>query len=62
MGKIIFNKNELVKLGYSLEREILKTSSNGAYATTSLCFCNTRKYHGLLILPQTEIDNEYHML
>lgn len=62
MGKIIFNKNELVKLGYSLEREILKTSSNGAYATTSLCFCNTRKYHGLLILPQTQIDNEYHIL
>ncbi|MCK9163259.1 MAG: amylo-alpha-1,6-glucosidase [Bacteroidales bacterium] len=62
MGKIIFNKHELVKLGYSLEREILKTSSNGAYASTSLCFCNTRKYHGLLIVPQPQIDNEYHVI
>ena len=62
MGKIIFNKDELVNLGYSLEREILKTSSNGAFACTSLCFCNTRKYHGLLIANQPQIDNEYHVI
>lgn len=62
MGKIIFNKNELVMLGYSLERELLKTSSNGSYASTSLCFCNTRKYHGLLIVPQAQIDNEFHVI
>lgn len=62
MGNIVFDKDELVNLGYSLEREILKTSQTGAFASTSLCFCNTRKYHGLLVLPQPKIDNEYHVI
>ena len=62
MEKIIFSKKELINLGYSLEREILRTSSSGAYASTTLCFCNTRKYHGLLIVPQPQIDNEYHVI
>jgi len=62
MGKIIFNKDELVNLGYSLEREILRASTLGSFACTSLCFCNTRKYHGLFITPQPQIDNEYHVI
>lgn len=62
MGKIVFDKDELVHLGYSLEREILRTSRTGAFACTTLCFCNTRKYHGLLVAPQPQIDNEYHVL
>lgn len=62
MEKIIFSKEELINLGYSLEREILRASSSGAYASTTLCFCNTRKYHGLLIVPQPQIDNEYHVI
>lgn len=62
MEKIIFTKEELINLGYSLEREILRASSSGAYASTTLCFCNTRKYHGLLIVPQPQIDNEYHVI
>ena len=62
MGNIVFDKDELVHLGYSLEREMLRTSRSGAFACTTLCFCNTRKYHGLLIAPQPQIDNEYHVL
>ncbi len=62
MEKIIFEKDELVNLGYSLERELLETSQMGAFASTSLCFCNTRKYHGLLVVPQPKIDNEHHVI
>lgn len=62
MEKLIFNKEELVNLSYCLEREILGASSSGAYASTTLCFCNTRKYHGLLIAPQPQIDDEYHVI
>jgi len=62
MAKVVFDKDELVNLGYSLEREILRASRTGAYASTTLCFCNTRKYHGLLVAPQPQIDDEYHVL
>jgi len=62
MEKIKFTKQELVNLGFSLQREWLLTSGSGAFATSSLSLCNTRKYHGLLIVRQPQIDNEWHLL
>ncbi len=51
MAFLKFNKAELVNLEYSLRREILGSNSVGTYFNTSIIACNTRKYHGLLVVP-----------
>ena len=48
MAFIKFNKSELVNIAYSLKKEILCANKTGAYCTTSILTCNTRRYHGLL--------------
>lgn len=48
MAFLKFNKSELVNLSYSLKREIIDANRTGAYCNTSIVFCNTRRYHGLL--------------
>ncbi|MDR0971755.1 MAG: amylo-alpha-1,6-glucosidase [Bacteroidales bacterium] len=62
MEKIVFDREKLINLSYSLNREFLRTNGKGVYATTSLCLCNTRKYHGLFIAPQKNVDDEFHVL
>ncbi|MCF8309142.1 MAG: amylo-alpha-1,6-glucosidase [Bacteroidales bacterium] len=62
MSYINFDKNQLINLEYSLNKEMLRTSRSGAYACTTIINCNTRKYHGLLVTPQPSIDNELHIL
>jgi predicted glycogen debranching enzyme len=62
MSYINFDKNQLVNLEYSLKRELLRSNRAGSYASTTIIGCNTRKYHGLLIIPQPGIDNENHVL
>ncbi len=62
MSYINFDKNQLVNLEYSLEKELLRTNRAGSYSSTTIIGCNTRKYHGLLICPQPTIDNENHVL
>ena len=41
---------------------LLRTNRSGAYACSSILDCNTRKYHGLLVLPIPEIDDDNHVL
>jgi len=62
MSYLNFNKSELVNLQYSLHREILSTNRAGAYMSTTIVCCNTRKYHGLLVCPIQEFDNESYVL
>ena len=62
MKEIFFAKNDLSNLEYSLNREVLRANVSNAYSCTTLPFCNTRKYHGLLIVPQPKIDNQNHVL
>ncbi len=57
-----FDKNRMVNLEYSLEREILRTNRRGAYHCTTLVECNTRKQHGLLVMPVAEFGNTSHVL
>lgn len=57
-----FNKEQLVNLKESLNVELLGANVGNAYACTTLCCCNTRKYHGLLIVPQPDVDKENHVL
>ena len=46
----------------SLPRELLRTNRSGAYSCSTIVDCNTRKYHGLLVVPVPELDDENHVL
>jgi predicted glycogen debranching enzyme len=62
MSYIVFEKSQLINLGYSLKKELLRTNRAGSYASTTIIGCNTRKYHGLLVTPQPEVDGGNHIL
>jgi len=62
MSYIDFDKTQLVNLKYSLHRELLRTNRAGSYANTTIITTNTRKYHGLLVVPQANIDSNNHVL
>ena len=62
MSYIRFDKEQLINLEYSLPKELLRSNRAGAYASTSIINCNTRKYHGLLVTPQPGIDDDRHVL
>jgi predicted glycogen debranching enzyme len=62
MSYLKFDKNQLVNLEYSLQREVLRSNRAGSYISTTLSGCNTRKYHGLLVCPLEELDGEKHVL
>lgn len=62
MKYLVFDKDELVNLEYSLNREILSTNRAGGYFSTTIVLCNTRKYHGLMVLPLDQFDGEPHVL
>ncbi len=57
-----FGRDRMVNLEYSLEREILRTNRRGAYHCTTLVECNTRKQHGLLVMPIKNFGNTNHVL
>ena len=52
----------MTNLEESLPREILRTNRSGAYHCSTIVDCNTRKYHGLLVIPIPEMDDENHVL
>ena len=62
MSYISWNKKELVNLEHSLNREVLRSNALGAFLATTVIGCNTRKYHGLLVVPQPQLDNNNHVL
>lgn len=51
MSYLSFKKDQLINLEYSLAREFLGTNRGGGYCSSTLVFCNTHKYHGLLVVP-----------
>lgn len=57
-----FDKSRMVNLEYSLNREVLRTNRRGAYHCTTLVECNTRKQHGLLVVPVPKLGNTNHVL
>lgn len=62
MSYIEFDKTQLINLKYSLDRELFRTNRAGSYAGSSIIFTNTRKYHGLLVVPQPLINDDNHVL
>ncbi len=62
MSYLKFDKNLLINLDQSLRKEILRTNQAGAYTCTTLPGCNTRKQHGLLVIPIEGFGNRPHVL
>ena len=62
MSYLHFDKTLMTNLEESLPREILRTNRSGAYHCTTIVDCNTRKYHGLLVIPVPNLDDENHVL
>lgn len=62
MGYLKFEKKDLINLELSLNKELLRTSRSGAYSCTTISGCNTRKYHGLLVCPIPNLNNELHVM
>ena len=62
MGYLRFEKPLMINLEESLPREILRTNKSGAYHCSTIVDCNTRKYHGLLVIPIPGMDDENHVL
>ena len=52
----------MTNLEEALPKELLRTNRSGAYSCSSIVDCNTRKYHGLLVVPVPELDDENHVL
>lgn len=62
MGYLRFEKALMTNLEESFSRELLRTNRSGAYSCSTIVDCNTRKYHGLLVVPVPELDDENHVL
>ncbi len=62
MSYLRFDKAQMTNLQEILPKEILRSNRSGAYSCTTLVDCNTRKYHGLLVVPVPGLDDENHVL
>ena len=62
MSYLRFEKALMTNLEESLGRELIRTNRSGAYSSSTIVDCNTRKYHGLLVVPVPELDDENHVL
>jgi len=62
MSYLKFEKAMMTNLQDSLTRELLRTNRSGAYSCSTIVDCNTRKYHGLLVVPVPGMDDDNHVL
>ena len=62
MSYLRFEKALMTNLEESLPKELLRTNRSGAYSCSTIVDCNIRKYHGLLVVPVPELDDENHVL
>ncbi len=52
-----FDKNNLLDLRYSLKKDIIKNNLVGASSSTTIVLCNTRSWHGLLSIYDSNTES-----
>ena len=62
MSYLNFDKSLLINLERSLSKEMIRTNRAGVYNSSTLVDCNTRKYHGQLVLPLPELSDDNYVL
>ena len=62
MSYLNLNTDLLNNHSLMMDREVLLTNPLGCFHYTTLAQCNTRKYHGALVLPQRQIDDDGHVM
>ena len=62
MSYLQFDKTLMTNLEEALKKEVLRSNRSGAYSCSTILDCNTRKYHGLLVVPVPGLDDENHVL
>ncbi len=62
MLPVHYNNKQLSDLEHSLQKEFLLTNEAGCYSSSTIILCNTRKYHGLLAVPQPLMNSEIYLL
>ena len=62
MSYLRFDRTLMINLEESLTKEILGTNESGAYHCTTVVDCNTRRYHGVLVIPVPNLDDDNHVL
>lgn len=62
MESIKFTQAFLTDFDKSSKREYLETNKLGAYSSSTLCGVNSRKYHGVLVVRQPQIDSHSYNL
>lgn len=58
----VFHSSLMQDLHFSATKEYLVTARSGAYAASTICGCNTRKYHGLMVMPQSFPGDDNYVL
>lgn len=62
MSYLKFDRRLMANLDESTQREYIRTNRKGAYCCSSIVGCNTRKYHGVLVIPVPELSENNHVL
>ncbi|MCD7973630.1 MAG: amylo-alpha-1,6-glucosidase [Candidatus Azobacteroides sp.] len=62
MSYLKFDKIVMNNLEQSLSKEVLRTNRSGAYHSSTIVDCNTRRFHGLLVIPVPELGKDNHVL
>jgi predicted glycogen debranching enzyme len=60
--KFVFDKAECQNIRKALRKEWLITNGRGDYASSSILACNTRKYHGMLVVNVPERSGRFVLL
>lgn len=62
MSYLKYDRRLIGNLEESLQREYIRTNRMGAYCCSSIVDCNTRKYHGALVVPIPQLSKNNHVL
>ncbi len=62
MSYLKFDRAIMTNLREALDKEVLRRNDRGAIMCTTLVGCNTRKYHGMLIVPDFNAGNPARLL